>query len=318
MTARSDVPRRQARAARRAAHRRPGAVLRPQRAPGDVVRLVAHRGSGHGRNDMTAPPENTLAAVRHGYAAGADAVEVDVWCTRDGIPVLHHDRTTDRTTDLAGADITELTLAELQRVSAGAWKARQWRGERVPTLADAAAEVPPGRALVVEIEQGPQAVDPILAALSGAGLADDQVVLISYNLDTAAQVRRSALQHRVFWILDTMPRWQLGGWAQGHRRGSEGRRHGYDEHANVPWILDTAIQRGLTGIDTLFAYPPDLPGHLARAPLDWMVWTVNDPRAIEECLADGAWALTTDNTDDVRRWLGDAGLSTAVAAGQRF
>lgn len=52
------------------------------------------------------------------------------------------------------------------------------------------------------------------------GLPGEQVTFISKNLDTAAEVKRSAPSQRVLWIVDTTPRWQIGGWAQGHRRGS--------------------------------------------------------------------------------------------------
>jgi glycerophosphoryl diester phosphodiesterase len=282
------------------------------------VRVVAHRGGGHDRNDPAAPPENTLAAVRHGYALGADAVEVDVWCTRDGVPVLHHDRTTDRTTDLAGADITELTLAQLQRLGAGRWKDPRWSAEPIPTLADAAAAVPPGRALVVEIEEGPQVVEAVLESLHSVGLADQQIVIISYNIDTAAAAKRAAPQHRTFWIIDTLPRWQIGGWAMGHRRGPDSIRVGVADHCDVPRIIDRARSLRLDGIDTLFAYPPNLPELLAESGLTWMVWTANDPRAIDRCLDDGAWAITTDNTGDVLSWLAAARVQTAAGEGLAF
>lgn len=284
----------------------------------DLVRLVAHRGSGHAHTDPSGPPENTLAAVKYGFAAGADAVEVDVWVTADGIPILHHDRTTDRTTDLAGRDITDLTFAEVASLSAGSWKSVDWTAEPVPTLATAAAAVPTGRGLVVEIEEGPQVVPQVLATLQPAGLAVEQIVFISYNLDTIVEMKASAPQHRAFWIVDTLPRWQLGGWCQGHRRGAASDRVGFDDAADPGWIAEQAASAGLDGVDTLFAYPPELPRQLADADLDWMVWTANDPRAIDRCVADGAWAITTDNTADVATWLAAASINTATTAGMNF
>ena len=46
-------------------------------------------------------PENTLAAFDNGLALGADGLELDVRLSRDGVVVVHHDRTLDRTTDSA-------------------------------------------------------------------------------------------------------------------------------------------------------------------------------------------------------------------------
>ena len=49
-----------------------------------------------------------------------------------------------------------------------------------------------------------------------------------------------------------------------------------------------------------------------------MVWTANDPRAIDMCLLDGACGVTTDNTRHVARWLREAGYRTARDAGVSF
>lgn len=307
--------RNQADAGLAAAHLDPAAPLAARRS---TARLVAHRGAGHHTNDPAGAPENTLAAVAQGFESGADAVEIDVWCTRDGVPVLHHDRTTDRTTDLPGRVITELDSSELAGISAGRWKGSGWADQGVPTLAAAAALVPPGRALVVEIEEGPAVVPAVLRDLHESGLSDEQIVIISYNLDTVAESKRSAPQHRTFWIIDTLPRWQLGGWAQGHRRGADSTRTGFDQQADVVWMVHQARELGLDGIDTLFAYPPDLPGRLADAGLTWMVWTANDPRAVDRCLSDGAWAITTDNTREVHSWFTAAGIRTASESGAAF
>jgi glycerophosphoryl diester phosphodiesterase len=158
---------------------------------------------------------------------------------------------------------------------------------------------------MVEIVQGPQVVPDVLAAVSG--LSGEQVVWISKNLDTAGAIKAAAPEQLAFWVVDTTPRWQIGGWAQGHRRGPDSARHGFDDHADPVWLVEQALTHGLDGLDTLFAYPPDLPGAVRAAGLRWMVWTVNDPRAVDQCLADGAWAITTDNTAEVRQWLEAAG-----------
>ena len=54
--------------------------------------------AGH-RGDSANYPENTMAAFRAAIEAGADMIETDVRLTRDGVPVLIHDKLVDRTTD---------------------------------------------------------------------------------------------------------------------------------------------------------------------------------------------------------------------------
>jgi glycerophosphoryl diester phosphodiesterase len=75
--------------------------------------LIAHRG-GAGL-----APENTLAAFRNAVDSwGADILEMDVRCTRDGVVVVVHDETVDRTTDGTGR-VRDLTWAEVRDLDAG-------------------------------------------------------------------------------------------------------------------------------------------------------------------------------------------------------
>jgi glycerophosphoryl diester phosphodiesterase len=78
--------------------------------------VFAHRGGS------ALAPENTLAAFANGIALGADGIELDVRLSRDGIVVVHHDRTLDRTTKLRG-ELADRTADELSRAD-------------VPTLAE--------------------------------------------------------------------------------------------------------------------------------------------------------------------------------------
>jgi glycerophosphoryl diester phosphodiesterase len=65
-------------------------------------------------------PSSTLLAMRQAVAAGADALELDVHMTSDGVLVVCHDATVDRTTDGAGA-IADLTLDEVRRLDNAHW-----------------------------------------------------------------------------------------------------------------------------------------------------------------------------------------------------
>ena len=101
-------------------------LLGEARDPGDRAFIASHRGGA------ALAPENTLPAVEAALSGSFDYVEVDVSLTADGHPVLFHDATVDRTTDGSGA-LAELTLAEVQRLDAGASHDASFRGTRVPT-----------------------------------------------------------------------------------------------------------------------------------------------------------------------------------------
>ncbi len=90
---------------------------------------IAHRGASGSF------PENTIRAFLAAVEAGAAMCELDVRLTRDGIPVVIHDETVDRTTDGRGA-VAEMTLAEIKHFDAGMRFGARFAGERIPTLAE--------------------------------------------------------------------------------------------------------------------------------------------------------------------------------------
>lgn len=93
--------------------------------------IIAHRGASAER------PECTLAAVQRAIEVGATAVEVDVRTSRDGQLFILHDTTLDRTTNAKGP-ANAWTLEQLQQLDAGSWFDAAYRGERIPSLIEAA------------------------------------------------------------------------------------------------------------------------------------------------------------------------------------
>lgn len=143
--------------------------------------VMAHRGN------RVACPENTLAAFRRAFAEGADVLETDLHLTRDGVFVCIHDPTVDRTTDGRGA-VAEMTLSEVKRLSAS-YGRPEFASERVPALAEAAALLPPDRALALELKTDrflePAVCRQLADELSALGVRG-RVVVLSFK---AARVR---------------------------------------------------------------------------------------------------------------------------------
>ncbi len=139
--------------------------------------VIAHRGAS-GQF-----PENTLLAFRKALEQRADAIELDVRLTKDGIPVVIHDPTVERTTDGTGM-VGDMTLVAIRELNAGC-------GESIPTLAGV-FEAIQGTPIMVEIKEtraGQAVVDAIRAA--GAG---DRVLVGSFESAPLGAVRAAGLR----------------------------------------------------------------------------------------------------------------------------
>ncbi|MGZ9583991.1 glycerophosphodiester phosphodiesterase [Paenibacillus marinisediminis] len=111
-----------------------------------VPLIIAHRGSAG------EAPENTLGSFRLALEQHCDAIELDIQLTKEGIPVVIHDATVNRTTNGRGA-VHEMTLEQIQALDAGSWFDSKYAGERVPTLAEVFDLVPASIMINVEIKQ---------------------------------------------------------------------------------------------------------------------------------------------------------------------
>jgi glycerophosphoryl diester phosphodiesterase len=167
-------------------------------------RYAAHRGAG------TLAPENTLAAMRVGFAHGYRMVEFDVKLSADGVPFLLHDDTLDRTTNGRGpADA--LSWAELSRLDAGSWHSPAFAREPLPTLAAVAhwaiaSEV----ACNIEIKPMPgrEAATGTAVALAARALWRDAPVpplLSSFAEDALAAAQSAAPELERALLLERVP-----------------------------------------------------------------------------------------------------------------
>lgn len=152
--------------------------------------VIAHRGAS------SVAPENTLAALATAVALGADGVEFDVRATADGVPVLLHDATVDRTTDGTG-DIASLTWAEVQRLDAGRWFGERFAGERVPSVEAVLvwATAQPAPRLFIELkgrpEQYPTLVARLCAALENERMLAARTHVISFETAWLVRMREA-------------------------------------------------------------------------------------------------------------------------------
>lgn len=144
--------------------------------------IIAHRGFA------SVFPENTLAAIQGAYDLGADGVETDVRLTRDGVPIIMHDETVDRTTNGTGA-VARLTLEQIRRLDACSKFRTTWEPCMVPTLEEV-LNVARGRTKLLLHLQGaypPTGLREVARMISQAQLGD-QVIIIDFDHDQLRQL----------------------------------------------------------------------------------------------------------------------------------
>jgi glycerophosphoryl diester phosphodiesterase len=235
--------------------------------------VIGHRGAA------ADAPENTVAALRLGYAQGADAVECDVRLTGDGRAVLLHDASTRRTTgvDLA---VALRTLDKLRALDAGGWKGARWRGEKIPTLDEAMAIVPADRGLVMEIKCGAEILPELerVIAAASAAVSVERLLVIAFDHEVLSAVKRHLPAVKVWWLV---------GWAKEPATG---------EWPRVEALADLTKARGFDGLNLSHRFPLDAAAVEAvhARGLKLGVWTVNEADAARRLAAVGVDAITTD------------------------
>ena len=253
---------------------------------GPYPRAYAHRGWHTGE---LAGYENTLAAFHRAVDEGFSYLEMDVHASADGVPVVHHDLTLDRTTDGVGP-IGALPAAALTEVRVNG-------REPIPLLEQVLTELPDTR-ITIELKSH-AVVEPVLAVLDRTD-SWHRVCLGSYHDGRLARARSmggsrlctSLAQASAFGLrarawLDDLPR-PLA-WLP------------------VPPVVGNLAQlprrfRGLTVVDAALVRTAHAGGREVH------VWTVDDPAEMTALLDLGVDGLLSDRADLLRDVLAARGV----------
>ena len=246
---------------------------------GSRPRVFAHRGG------CALGPENTIAAFDRGLAAGADGLELDVRLSADGVVVVCHDETLDRTTDGSGP-VSAKTAAELSRVDAGyhftdaaGQHPFRGRGVAVPTLREVLERYPNALMIVEMKPDTAEMASAVVAEVRRAG-AVDRVCAAGYGSRSLAAAREvlpemassaSRMEVRLA-LYRSWAAWPV----------SQPAYDGYQvpEHAGTMRIVSPRFIR-----------------HAHRAGLGVQVWTVDDEPDMRRLLGWGADALISNRPD---------------------
>lgn len=153
--------------------------------------VVGHRGN------RAHAPENTLPSLLEAVALGVDALEFDLHVTKDGVLVLLHDPTLDRTTDATGP-VASRALRDLRSIDAGARFTRDgrtfpWRGRgvQVPTFDEVIEALPVSLPLIIELKTA-SATAALQLAIARHNLSG-RVVVAGFDPESTRPLRGSSI-----------------------------------------------------------------------------------------------------------------------------
>jgi glycerophosphoryl diester phosphodiesterase len=234
--------------------------------------VIAHRGAS------ARAPENTIAAFELAVALGADMLELDVRLSADDQPVVIHDETLDRTTTGSGW-VRDLSLSELKRLDAGAWRGPAFRGQRLQTLGEVLERFRDRVGFAIEIKSGSRrypGIEERVVSLLGTYDVIERAKVLSFDPGVLAAV--AALEpglERVVLLPERSP-----------LRPQE--------------ITALALSGArAVGLPVALATGP----HLAAARLACLavyVWTVNEPPLMDYLIAESVTGIITDTPDVLR------------------
>jgi glycerophosphoryl diester phosphodiesterase len=240
-------------------------------------RNIGHRGA------RSLAPENTLAGMRAGIAAGADGVEFDVQRTADGHLVVFHDDDLKRICSVSGRVVTS-TLAQLRELDAGRHFGPQFAGEPIPTLDEVIEALPASAFLNIEAKRFRFRSDGLEAGIVEATRR--------YNL----------LGRCIVSSFNPVLLWRLG-------RMDRSIPLGLLYAPDLPAGLNRGWPSRFLRLAALHPYyeqvtTQSLQGARARG---WQIntWTVNDPAEMRRLIDLGVDGVITDRPDVLSALLGE-------------
>jgi glycerophosphoryl diester phosphodiesterase len=270
--------------ARAAEESKAAAALQPE--------IVAHRGESYDA------PENTMASFNLAWERGDSTVETDVHLTKDGKLIISHDPNTFRTTGgpRHGGQklvIAEHTADELRQLDVGKWKAPVWAGQKMPYLDELLASIPdkPGHRVFIEIKIGPEAAEPVVAAIKSRGLAPEHTAVISFKLDSCAAVKKLMPGLQVYFLSDFKADKKTG-----------------QQPPTIDELIKMAKDANLDGLDLSYQGPLDAAGvkRIHDAGLKCHVWTIDEVPIAKKFAGYGVDGITTNRSVWMREQLGIA------------
>ncbi len=226
-------------------------------------KFIGHRGASY------LAPENTVASANLAWESGADAVEIDVYLTKDNRVMVIHDKDTKRTcTGKKNLTIKDTPSVLLRDLDAGSWKGAKYAGEKIPFFSEILETVPEGKTLVVEIKCGSEILPHLERVLEKSGKAE-QVVFISFGWNTILDTHKAFPENNCYWLSSSK--------------------------MNLKNKMEQAAEAGLTGVNLHYKITDEETVKEAHAlGLEVLAWTVDDPAEAQRLFEMGVKSVTTN------------------------
>lgn len=232
--------------------------------------IIAHRGASFDA------PENTVASTKLAWEQGADAVETDIYLSKDGRIMCIHDENTKRTT---GVDyIVKETLSEtLRTLDAGSFKDPAFKGEKIPFLEEILAAIPKGKGLVIEIKCGKEVLPILKKVLEKAG-RNKNISIIAFDFQTITEAKATFPEIPCYWLCSNADL--------------------YKKNINL------AVAAGLDGVSLSYGIISEaVSGQLKKLNLKLYAWTVDDADEAKRLVSLGVKGITTNRPGWLRQQL---------------
>ena len=244
-----------------------------------AVEIIGHRGAAHDA------PENTMTSFKMAWAQNADAIETDMWLSKDGKIVIMHDGDTKR---LGGKTnkLASMTLEQLQTIDVGVWKDAKFKGEKIPTLESILASIPPGKRAVLEIKCGPEIVPELARVIAESKRKPSELAIISFKFDALKASKEK---------LPEIPHYYLSD----YKTNAQGRL------PELASMIAQAKSANFDGLDLQFKWPVDkaFVDQVHAAGMKLVMWTINDPAVARRMVKAGVDGITTDRPGWLREQL---------------
>jgi len=244
-----------------------------------AVEIIGHRGASFDA------PENSFASMKLAWEQNADAIELDLWLSKDGRIIVFHDSDTKRF-EKTPRKISGLTLAQAHKLDIGSWKDPKFAGEPIPTLESIFATIPPNKRAVLEIKCGPEILEELGRVIKASRRAPEQLVIISFNFEALKKSKELFPQIEHYFLSD-------------YKKDKDGKL------PELAPLIERCKAAQFDGLDLQYSWPidPSFVSQVKAAGLKLVVWTVDDVAIAKRLRDAGVNGITTNKPKFLREQL---------------
>lgn len=233
------------------------------------LEIIAHRG------DTTRAPENTPLAFEMAINGGADSIEFDLQLSADGVPIIFHDQTLDRTTG-SPEKIREKTWQDLQQIEISSRFYPSLKSQKIPSLEASLT-------LLKKVKKFLYFDVKVYEEWSTKDIENLAEILDKYQLQSQGIIT-SFNQQFIDKIKAITPEFQQG--------SIVGKKEDYLEQ------LEKAVKTGnrfLSSEYHILLENPELIRRSQEQGIDLVVWTVDDPEDLKRLIDIGLTRIVTNS-----------------------